>query len=69
MFIQLWGLLRAKGKIILSVQKNLVLQLRLYLDKSESSKMDLFNRLKKLINYQFKIAKLPAIYFYVIKSV
>ena len=61
MFIQLWGLLRAKGKIILSVQKQLGFLFSLYLDELKSSLMALSNKHKKLLDCQFKIAKLRAI--------
>ena len=61
MFIQLWGLLRAKGKIILSVQQKLGFLFNLYLDKRKSSLMELSNKHKKLLDCQFKIAKPHAI--------
>ena len=61
MFIQLWGLLRANGKIILSVQKKLGFLFSLYLDKLKSSLMELSNKHKKLLDCQFKIEKPYAI--------
>ena len=53
--------LRAKGKIILSVQKKTRFFICLYLDKLKSSLMELSNKHKKLLDCQFKIAKPHAI--------